>query len=329
MIYKVQLKPAGLHSAHAKHGFTSTPVPLPKDRILNNENSTLTVKVPRVHLTPAAREEITSRRAIWGTDVYTDDSDVVAACIHAGWIRGEWGDDVDPDLLDLRKQPTSTKSQNRAPASSTTDDQHHQEVLTAPPPTGPAHVPTGRDLHVTILILPGLEKYSGSARFGISSREWGGVYNGHRSEHDGISFMVWSIRWVDGAAPQSRLRGRARRERIHKAMGEILRSQIVNVGDKEIAMKRTKYGGDMGPDRVVEIDKENRHLADGKKRETANGSGNGNRKADEAMRKDRGGGNDARNNSSNNSSVEGSSERNPDANNTERRGESGTVHMAA
>lgn len=271
VIYKVQLKPAGLHSSHSKHGFTSTPVPLPKDRILNNENSTLTVKVPRAHLTSAAREEITSRRAIWGTDVYTDDSDVVAACIHAGWIRGEWGENVE-DLLDLHKPASSKTQQNRAPSSTSADEQH-QEVLTSPPPTGPVHVPTGRDLHVTVLILPGLEKYSGSARYGISSREWGGVYNGHRSEHDGISFMIWSIRWVDGAAPQSRLRGRARRERMHKAMGEVLRSQVVNVEQKDIApSKKGKGGGCGGGDgagdagvvnnrsTAVGIGKENNHL---------------------------------------------------------------------
>lgn len=252
VIYKVQLKPAGLHAPHSKHGFASTPVPLPKDRISNNENSTLTVKVPRAHLTPAAREEITSRRAIWGTDVYTDDSDVVAACIHAGWIRGEWGEDVDPDLLDLRKS-TSSKSQNRAPPAST--EEKHHEVLTSPPATGPVQVPVGRDLHVTVLILPSLEKYTGSTRFGISSREWGGVYNGHRSEHDGISFMIWSIRWVDGAAPQSRLRGRARRERIHKAMSEVLRSQIVNVGEKGLLVKKASAGAG---GRIVEVDKENR-----------------------------------------------------------------------
>ncbi len=270
VIYKVQLKPAGLHSSHSRHGFTSTPVPLPKDKIINNENSTLTVKVPRVHLTASAREEITARRAIWGTDVYTDDSDVVAACIHSGWIRGEWGEDVDPDLLDLRKPAASNyKSQSRAPAPSSAEEQH-QDVLTAPPPTGPVHVPNGRDLHVTVLILPGLEKYSGSTRFGISSREWGGVYNGHRSEHDGISFMIWSIRWVDGAAPQSRLRGRARRERIHKAMSEILRSQIVNVGEKDALVNKGK-DGDMGGDGVVEIGKENCPV-DGGRKETVIGT---------------------------------------------------------
>ena len=27
------------------------------------------------------------RRKVWGTDVYTDDSDVLALCLHSGWLR--------------------------------------------------------------------------------------------------------------------------------------------------------------------------------------------------------------------------------------------------
>ena len=272
VIYQVQLKPAGPHPPNAKLGFSSTPIPLPRDRIADNENSTLTVKVPRAHLTPLAREEITSRRAIWGTDIYTDDSDVVAACIHSGWIRGEWGEDVDPDLLDLRK--STSKAQSRAgPASA---DDPHQDVLTAPPPTGPVHVPPGRDLHVTVLILPGLEKYAGSTRYGISSREWGGVYNGHRAEHDGISFMIWNVRWVDGAAPQSRLRGKARRDRIHKAMSEILRSQIVNVKEKDATKKPGRNGESGGEQGVEGVDKENHPVDVNGKGATEKGTGSAN-----------------------------------------------------
>jgi hypothetical protein len=200
--------------------------------IKDNENSSLTVKIPRVHLTPTAREEITSRRAVWGTDVYTDDSDVVAACIHAGWIRGEWPGDVDVDLLELQR-PVSKSKQRILPA------EEHLEVLTSVPASGPIHVPADRDLHVTILILPPLEKYASSTRYGIQSREFGGTYNGRKSIHDGLSFMIMSVRWVDGAAPQSRLRGKARRERIRKAMSEVNRSQIVDIGEKTVTRKIT------------------------------------------------------------------------------------------
>ncbi|KAI1453161.1 histone deacetylation protein Rxt3-domain-containing protein [Annulohypoxylon moriforme] len=230
VVYHAVLKPSKLESSHSKFGYSSNPRPLPMEVIKGNENSTLTVKIPRIHLSSPAREEITSRRAVWGTDVYTDDSDVVAACIHAGWIRGEWGDDVDVDLLDLYK-PATTKKQRAAAA------EQQLEVLTSPPASGPVQIPAGRDLHVTLLVLPALDKYSSSTRFGIQSREFGGTYNGRKSIHDGISFMILNVRWVDGAAPQSRLRGKARRERIRKAMSEVDRSQVVDIGEKELSSK--------------------------------------------------------------------------------------------
>ncbi|XDG02717.1 hypothetical protein ABKA04_002332 [Annulohypoxylon sp. FPYF3050] len=257
VVYQVVLKPSKLESSHSKFGYSSNPRPLPMDVIKGNENSTLTVKIPRVHLSPSAREEITARRAVWGTDVYTDDSDVVAACIHAGWIRGEWGDDVDVDLLDLYK-PATTKKQRAAAA------EQPLEVLTSPPASGPVQIPADRDLHVTLLVLPALDKYSSSTRFGIQSREFGGTYNGRKSIHDGISFMILNVRWVDGAAPQSRLRGKARRERIRKAMTEMNRSQVVDIGEKELLSKKATT-------RDASIDKEK---SSGKAAESSIGEGN-------------------------------------------------------
>jgi hypothetical protein len=137
-----------------------------------------------MYLTPEIRAEITSRKAVWGTDIYTDDSDVIAACIHQGWFRGEWDEDVDTSLLGLELKegpPDSPKA-----------------YLTEPPPKGPMHVPLDRDCHITILILPLLEKYSSTTRFGMRSREWGGEHDGYKGVHDGLSFMIMSVRWVDG-----------------------------------------------------------------------------------------------------------------------------------
>jgi hypothetical protein len=137
-----------------------------------------------MYLTPEIRAEITSRKAVWGTDIYTDDSDVIAACIHQGWFRGEWDEDVDTSLLGLELKegpPDSPKA-----------------YLTEPPPKGPMHVPLDRDCHITILILPLLEKFSSTTRFGMRSREWGGEHDGYKGVHDGLSFMIMSVRWVDG-----------------------------------------------------------------------------------------------------------------------------------
>jgi len=234
-LYNVTLKPVPRRS-HAKTSYVSTPEPLPRQLVAGNENCTLLVKIPRVHLTPSAREELTARRSIWGTEVYTDDSDVVAACIHDGWIRGEWGDDIDASLLDLN-QPT-TKSR-KSKVGDAADSTANLEVLTSRP-EAPVPIPVDRDLHVTVLILPALEKYSGMTRFGMTSREWGAqqsstLSSGHKP-HDGISFAIHSVRWVDGAAPVGRLRGKARRDRIRKAMGEVNKAQLVDVVLKEVSL---------------------------------------------------------------------------------------------
>ncbi|KUJ13499.1 Rxt3-domain-containing protein [Mollisia scopiformis] len=181
-------------------GFASTPHPLP--RFEGKENCTFTVKIPAVYLGHKSREEITSRKALWGTDIYTDDSDVIAACIHQGWFRGAWAPDVDVSLLDLDIEVEG----NGAVQPPVDDD----ALITSPPATGPMHVPERRDCHVTVLILPLLQKYSSLTRFGIRSREFGAKHDGYQSIHDGLSFMIMSIRWVKGVDGEDRENGKER-----------------------------------------------------------------------------------------------------------------------
>lgn len=231
-IYESVLKPARLlPSVPSQRGFASNPKPLPWELIKGKLNCTLTVKIPRVHLTPVSREEITSRGFLWGTDVYTDDSDVVAACIHSGWIRGEWSEDFDPSMLEMEPDEKRRKTNKDAAAEPVTDAS--EGLLTTPPPSGPMAVPAERDLHVNVLILPRLAKYGSTTRHGITSREFGGEHGGRNTSHDGLSYMVRSIRWVEnGAQPQARLRGKARRERMRKAMQEV-KGAFGNVGSVE------------------------------------------------------------------------------------------------
>jgi hypothetical protein len=162
-----------------------------------------------------AREEITSRAFLWGTDVYTDDSDVVAACIHGGWIKGEWTEDVDTTLLDLEGLNGETKRRKVKTQESEPVNATSEGLISVPPVAGPMLIPAERDLHVNVLILPRLVKYASSTRYGITSREFGGEYGSRHAVHDGLSYMVKSIRWVqNGAQPQARLRGKGRRQRM-------------------------------------------------------------------------------------------------------------------
>lgn len=238
-LYEPILKPARLQDQRTgrppRHGYSSTPKPLRWDLIEDKLNCTMTMKIGKQHLSRDSVEEITSRRALWGTDVYTDDSDVIAACIHGGWIRGEWPEGVDIDALSLdegsgspgSKDMKGRKANGFREQAGGRSGQLIPHILMEPPKTGPVPVPENRDLHVTLLILPLLEKYASTVRFGIKSREFGGVLAGddgshQRAVHDGLSFMVMGIRWVaNGAGSQNRLRGKARRERIRRALREV------------------------------------------------------------------------------------------------------------
>lgn len=183
----------------AKFGYTSTPQPLP--RFEGKDNCTFTVRVPRHRIDAARREEVCARRALWGTGIYTDDSDPVAAAIHSGYVRGSWGDDVDESILDLEIKDTY---QHAPPAS--------EEERESDQPRIPPVPPADKDLHITLLVLPRLDQYDASVLFGIKSRPWDG-------SHDGMSFQILRVDWVEEGAGRGEERGgEARRKRLRNLM---------------------------------------------------------------------------------------------------------------
>ncbi|PYH44206.1 uncharacterized protein BP01DRAFT_84548 [Aspergillus saccharolyticus JOP 1030-1] len=214
----VPTEKASLESA--KFGYTTTPVPLP--RFEGKENCTFTIRVPRFRIDSSHREEICARRALWGTGVYTDDSDPVAAAIHSGFIRGAWSEDVDVDLLDLEIRDTYQHAPQSAQDIGLDEGERPRE---------PPVPPSDKDLHITILILPRLEQYESSVLFGLRSRAWEG-------SHDGMSFKVLRTEWVDegvgrgeergGAARRKRLRTLIRTGRICTGPGVIKLDQLRN-----------------------------------------------------------------------------------------------------
>jgi hypothetical protein len=190
-------------------GYLSNPKPLPRfDK--KQQNCVFTVKVPRVHLTHSSLKEITSRKALWGTDIYTDDSDVVAACIHQGWFRGAWDDSIDISLLGLELPGIPITKQDRLDTS--------EKVMMQPPLLGPEDIPKDHDVHVDILILPPLEGYGSTIRFGIKSREWGYKREGFQSEHDGMSFMILKVQYVSGVDGEVGRGGMERRRLFAKKL---------------------------------------------------------------------------------------------------------------
>lgn len=181
--------------------FNTTPTPLPLD-LQGKENCTLTIRVPRAYIrssdAPASKEvlaggllAICRRRALWGTDVYTDDSDVVAAAIHSGWLApdfGEWAADYKTLFPDRGPEVPVSGADDGGPA--TTDSSVPPMTELSSKPDRPVAIPRDREAHITVLILPALDNYASTSRNGMLSRAWG-------RDHDGVSFRVLGIKFVD------------------------------------------------------------------------------------------------------------------------------------
>ncbi|KAF2678658.1 Rxt3-domain-containing protein [Lentithecium fluviatile CBS 122367] len=155
-------------------GYASRPKQLPRFET-NPINCTFTIRVPRFHLKPRQRQQIVLQRHLWGARIYRDDSDPIAAAIHSGWIRGEWDETVDVNMLD--------------PRITAPNDPFDAEDTLTKLPAAPVAPPADMDLQIDILILPRIQEYAGTVEYGISSRK--------SKTHDGLSFMIHKIRWVE------------------------------------------------------------------------------------------------------------------------------------
>lgn len=213
--------------------FVSTMKPIPK--FTGQENSTYMVRVPRWYLTRSHEEieagevnrleEICKRRQLFGTEIYTDDSDVVAAAVHSGWLKGDFGD-LNEDLQEVcredshaehvqdKEKDNATKSQN----GSNIKEESPLSLPTKPPK--PVIPPSNYDAHITLLILPPLQSYASTSQHHILSREWS-----KDTPHDGMSFAIHRIDFVnEGAAGRHLPRGaKARKARL--AMEEVKRQE--------------------------------------------------------------------------------------------------------
>lgn len=197
---EVTRPPENMLTTDLKNKFATQMVPIPNFK--GKENCTYTVRVPREYLGRNQEgenyfEEICRRRQIWGTDVYTDDSDIVAAAVHSGWLKGDFGE-FNEDIHELC-HPDENEMQ-LGPAYT---------LLEKPP--RPVTIPPNLDAHVTVLILPPLENYVGLVQNHVLSREW-------KDNHDGMSFMIQRIDFVDeGSQTRNLERGiEARKARLKK-----------------------------------------------------------------------------------------------------------------
>ncbi|KAF2741007.1 Rxt3-domain-containing protein [Polyplosphaeria fusca] len=187
--------------------YASKPKPIPRFE-RNPINCTVTVRIPRYYLKPRQRQQMVLQRHLWGARVYRDDSDPIAAAIHSGWIRGEWDETVDVGYLDPRITAPNDAS----------DAEPELKKVPAAPVTPPADM----ELQIDLLILPRIHDYVGTVEYGMSSRR--------SSNHDGLSFMVHRMRWVEeGFGSRGQERGAAAMKRRLDASTTLL--SLLDGGD--------------------------------------------------------------------------------------------------
>ncbi|KAG8531239.1 uncharacterized protein KY384_004597 [Bacidia gigantensis] len=197
----------------SKLPFATSGFSLPKTLHLEvHANCTLHVRIPALYLTPRERQAVCARAALWGSGVYTDDSDPLASAIHSGKILGAWEQDVDASLI----SPAETEEVPQEPEKS-------------------------KAAILTLLIVPPLDRYTGTIRYGVKSRDWG-------RDHQGASFLVKEIRWVDDTRAVDEERGvKAKRERV----GRVVRMASGRLRGREIALKGWGVAGGGGKEVVV------------------------------------------------------------------------------
>ena len=154
-----------------------------------NLNCTYTIHVSKSWLQERERKLISSTRNLWGTGIYTDDTDPIAAAMHMGWIKPAFHN-IDEALL--RK---------------IVSDQNPKVDINKDlkPPAQPIDISKNKDLKITCVVMPLLERYEETARFGVRSRAW--PEGAEDTPHDGVSFSILKVEVVD-TGPLERKMGR-------------------------------------------------------------------------------------------------------------------------
>jgi Histone deacetylation protein Rxt3 len=200
-LYSPTISVPDLHTPiRTKLNVSVRPNLIPSFKDPEHANCTYTVRVSRSWLRHAEREAVCAERFLWGSGIYSDDSDPVAAAIHSGFVKGAWSEWVDTALLEqvIKEQNPNIDVKENVPGS-------------------PIEPLDGKDLHITLLVLPQLEKYVESVRYGMKSRTW--PEEAKDAPHDGVSFMVLNCEWVDeGSARGQERSGVARRKRLQALM---------------------------------------------------------------------------------------------------------------
>ncbi|KAG0670882.1 hypothetical protein C6P45_001647 [Maudiozyma exigua] len=136
----------------------------------NTENINTLVKIKidasEINKFLAGDSKRLENRELWGTDIYTDDSDPLLALKHVGFFE------------------TKTEGQ---PRKRTPGNIHNQDNV-----IDGEFVSSESGLEVTVLLLDYLQSYFGLNRYGIVARSWLDSV-----PHDGLSFGIYEIKIIN------------------------------------------------------------------------------------------------------------------------------------
>lgn len=131
-------------------------------------NATLDIHIPKYSLYD---NENVYKRLLWGTDVYTDDSDIVAILYHQGILHSH---------SPLSDNGTDNSDNNNIISTETTDIPIQQ--------LSEDNENISDVLVVTVRLLPPLLRYPGTFQHSYNSRSF--------TSHDGISLRVECVKWI-------------------------------------------------------------------------------------------------------------------------------------
>ncbi|KAI8138789.1 histone deacetylation protein Rxt3-domain-containing protein [Fennellomyces sp. T-0311] len=138
-------------------------------------NSLVEVVIPARYLTYDNPQ--IKRKAVWGTDIYTDDSDIVPMIVHSGKYSMAFVEpDIDPRDPFFVALGAEMDDEDKSKRPSKYEIPDH-------------------DLKVTLRVMPTLKRYTGTIRHYIASRTWGG-------DHDGASYWVECVEKIDRGEAQ-------------------------------------------------------------------------------------------------------------------------------
>lgn len=210
----------GSKTTNAKFDVSVHPNLLPSFSSANQVNCTYSVRVPDLWMQKRERQLICRECYLWGSGIYTDDSDIVAAAMHSGFIKSMPPDNVDDVLLQRILNTQNTKIEGLLD-----------------PPDQPLEPEVGKDAIITLLVLPNLDQYPGSNRFGICSRTW--PESNAKTEHDGVSFVVLKVEFVTGGF-ESRRMGRTGKEKRARLKQELQARKRDKAAQQQMVEKARK-----------------------------------------------------------------------------------------